>query len=156
MDKIKYFLLLSFLIPNLLIAKESKPVQISEVWINEAPPTVSALAAYATIENISNREQILISVSSDSFSSIEIHLSKIIDDMAKMKKQESLIIPANGTIELSPGSYHLMLFNPERPLKVDDKISIVFTFANGLTYTTEATVKKNMAGHKHHHHHHDH
>jgi periplasmic copper chaperone A len=154
MYKIKLFLILGLFLSNPLFAEENKNIQISNAWISEAPPTVSVLAAYATIQNLSEQEQTLISVSSPFFSKAELHLSKVINEMATMEKQKSLMIPAKDAVELSPGAYHLMLFDPEIPLKAGDTIIIDFTFTDGSSSTAEAIVKKrNNSGHEHHHHH---
>jgi copper(I)-binding protein len=162
MHKIKLFILFSFFICNHSFADEHKTINISDAWISEAPPTVSILAAYAKIQNSSDKEKILTAISSPSFSMIELHLSNVDDGIAKMEKQDSLSIPANESIELSPGSYHLMLFTPEAPLKAGDTASLTFSFADGSSKTVEAIVKKRdvmKQSHDHEHsheHHHDH
>jgi periplasmic copper chaperone A len=155
MLKNNILLILSFFLTTPLLANEN--INITNVWINEAPPNVTVLAAYATIENLSNVEQSLVSVTSPSFKKVEIHLSKIVNDMARMEKQNSIIIPIGKSIVLSPGGYHLMLFNPELPIKADNKIKINFNFADSTSYSVDALViKKNNGGHDHHHNHHDH
>ncbi len=154
MHKIKQLLLVSTLFFSCFVSADEN-INITDVWISEAPPTVSVLAAYATIQNTSNEEQILTSATSPIFSKIELHLSKVIDEMATMEKQDSLRIPAQNSIELSPGAFHLMLFYPKAPLKVGDTTTITFTFADGTSNTVEATVKKrNNDGHEHHDGHH--
>jgi hypothetical protein len=156
MHKIKLLLLASTLFFSCFISANEN-IGITDIWISEAPPTVSILAAYATIQNTSNEAQTLITVTSPIFSKIELHLSKVIDDMATMEKQDSLIIPAQGSIQLSPGAYHLMLFDPEVPLKAGDSATITFTFADGTSNTVEATVeKRNNESHEHHHDHEHH
>jgi periplasmic copper chaperone A len=134
------FLSISLFYSCLTFATEN--ITISDIWISEAPPTVSVLAAYAKIKNNSSVTQTLITVTSPNFSKVELHLSKVVNDMATMEKQDTLIIPAESSIELSPGAYHLMLFNPKTPLKAGDKTSINFTFADGISSTVEAIVKK--------------
>ncbi len=156
MNKIKLLLgTAALLLTSHVIADNNKNISISDVWISEAPPTVSVLAAYARIENTSAEKQTLISVTSPMFSNIELHLSKVIDGMAHMEKQSTLVIPANSFIILSPGSYHLMLFNPGSTLKVGDKTNITFTFDDGTSSSVEANVKKRGNNeYKHHHGHH--
>jgi len=145
------FFLLGF--STLSFAKEN--INISGVWISEAPPTVSIMAAYARLENTSKEKQTLVSISSTNFSNVELHLSKVVDGMAIMEMQKALTIPANDFIELSPGAYHLMLFNPKVPLKAGDTTTITFTFADEVSTTVEAIVKKrNNNSHEHHQHNH--
>lgn len=155
MHKIKLLLLVSPLFFSCFVSANEN-ISISDVWISEAPPTVSVLAAYAKIQNTSNEAQTLILIRSPIFSKIEIHLSKVVNDMAKMEKQNSLTIPAQGSVELSPGAFHLMLFDPKALLKAGDTTTITFTFADGTSNTVEATVEKRNNGEHEHHHHHDH
>ena len=157
MRKVKFFSYNIFLIlcalTNLVSAEDVEEIIISDIWISEAPPTVSTMAAYAKIQNQSHETKVLTSVSSPTFSRIEIHLSKIADGMASMEKQTSLKIPAENSVELSPGSYHLMLFNPETSLLAGDKATIIFSFSDGSSKSVQAPIKKrNNDGHDHHHH----
>ncbi|MEM6998452.1 MAG: copper chaperone PCu(A)C [Pseudomonadota bacterium] len=154
MLKVRLILTLLLFLSQNSIAEENKNIDISKVWISAAPPTVSVLAAYAKIQNLSNEKQVLTSVTSPSFSKIELHLSKIINDVAKMEKQESLAIQANNKIDLTPGAYHLMLFNPKSPIEAGSAISLTFIFSDNTSKTVEAIVKKHNPGSHHHDHHH--
>ncbi|MCZ6804798.1 MAG: copper chaperone PCu(A)C [Proteobacteria bacterium] len=150
--KLSFFLLL-ILFYDFTLAGEGQDINISNVWISEAPPTVSVLAAYAIIQNNTAETKTLSAVSSPIFSRVEIHLSKIIDDMVTMEKQSSLTIPAESSTELSPGNYHLMLFDPKAPLTAGDKATLIFTFADGQSVSVQASVEKRRSkGHDHHHH----
>jgi len=154
-NKLVFFILLSlsYIAPHSVFAKDVQDITITDAWISEAPPTVSTLAAYAKIINLSKQTKLLTSVSSPTFIRIELHLSKIVDGMAQMKKQDSLMIEAENSVALSPGAYHLMLFNPDRPLKAGDNAIIHFNFSDGSSSTIEVPVKKrNSDGHSHHHH----
>ena len=73
-------------------------ITVENAWISEAPPTVSILAAYATISNTSDDEIQLIDVSSPDFDQVEINLSQEQNGMAIMEKQEALSIVANSTV----------------------------------------------------------
>ncbi len=157
MHKIKRLLITSLLFSGITCAAENKNIRITDAWISEAPPTISTLAAYATLQNKSGKAVMLRSIASPEFAHVELHLSKIVADLARMEKQDSLLIPANDSVALSPGGYHLMLFNPKRPLTAGDTATIIFTFADDTSKTVTATVKKrNTQAHDHSHHQHQH
>ena len=59
-----------------------------------------------------------------------------------MEKQESLEISAENTIKLSPGDFHLMLFEPNKPLRSGDTVTLNFLFSDGHIETIEAKVKR--------------
>ena len=155
-NTISFILLITFsFLSNLVAADASQNIRITEAWISEAPPTLSILAGYLKQQNTSSESIALESISSLDFSRIEIHRSVIVDGMATMKKQTSLVIPANDSVLLSPGDYHLMLFDPDRTFRSGDKSLLNFTFSNGQQQTIETEVKQ-RSDNDHHHHQHQH
>ena len=158
MDKVRFFLLhilfINFFLTSSLFANNDQAIEIKDIWINEAPPTVSVLAAYGKIYNSSDKSIDLISASSPDFFRIEIHRSVIKGDIVSMEQQGSLSVPAGKTLTLSPGDYHLMLFEPAKTLRSGDKANLTLTFSNGSNISVEAMVKKRSnEDHSHHHHH---
>ena len=61
-----------FLNTSIVLAEDISGIDISHLWISEAPPTVSVLVAYVTLKNNSIKTASLISVSSPLFSSLSI------------------------------------------------------------------------------------
>jgi hypothetical protein len=86
----------------------------------------------------------LLSAKSSMFSSIEFHRSVEKDGVYRMLRQTQLEIPANGHLELKPGDYHLMLFNPKQPLRAGDQVEITLTFSQGEPRTVTFPVRKNQ------------
>ena len=125
-----------------------------DVWIAEAPPVSTVLAAYMTIKNMDNKDQKLVSATSDDFSSIEFHRTVDEKGMASMQRQQYLTVPANGMLTLKPGDYHMMLFNPVRKLLAGDKSTFQFQLGNGTSINATAIVKKSTSEDAHEHHHH--
>ncbi len=128
---------------------------ISDAWIGEAPPAASILAAYVTIKNNSAQPVSLVSASAPLFSRIEIHRSVLRNDIVSMERQNRLDIPAGETVVLSPGGYHLMLFDPAKPLGADDAADITLTFDNGHTESVTMAIKRHRdrQGYSPHHKH---
>lgn len=150
--KLYPFFLLSILLCRTATADTTQNIDITNAWISEAPPTVTILAGYFDITNNSNREMTLKAASSPHFSRVEIHLSVTKDDMVSMEKQDALAIPAGETLKLTPGSYHLMLFDPNKAIRAGDTATISLSFAGGHTQTVEANIERR--GHQSHHAHH--
>ena len=139
----------------LLIAVQSvfaqNSIEITDVWINEAPPTVKILAGYFTIKNHSDDPVDLVTAHSPSFQKIEFHLTETQDGVARMQKLETISIPAQSDFSFSPGEYHLMLFNPTNTPKSGDLIPLQLTFSNGIRIDVDVEVKRgNQTGHHHH------
>jgi copper(I)-binding protein len=97
---------------------------IDDGWVREAPPNASAMAGYVTINNNTEQSRILTCASSKQFNAVEIHRTIVENGVAKMRRQDNLSIPANGSLVLEPGSFHLMLMSPKMPFKEGDLITI--------------------------------
>ena len=136
------FFLFLFLNNNIVLAEKNMEINIADLWISEAPPTVSVLVAYVTLINNSEKPVSLVSVSCPLFSSIEIHRSIIKNGIVSMEKHATLEILSKSTIKLSPGDYHLMLFNPEMPLKIGDTPVFMFGFSDGTQISVKANIRK--------------
>ena len=120
------FILFSFFI-SLLAACDQAPNEafsVKDAWVREAPPNASMMAGYVTIKNNSNQERILTFAKSNQFNMVEIHRTIVEDGVAKMRQQDDLPIPAGGSLELKPGSYHLMLIGPKSALKATDEVTV--------------------------------
>lgn len=109
----------------------TETIQIDDAWVREAPPNVSMLAGYANITNNSDEDRTITSAKSDHFKMVEIHKTIVKDGVAKMRRQNNLIIRAGKTLELKPGSYHLMLMHPTTELKLNDEVKVTITTNNG-------------------------
>ena len=68
----------------------------------------------------------------------------------KMRQVSSFKLPAGGSLQLKPGSFHIMLFDLSRPLITGTEIEVELQLENGEIYRFDAPVKKVMAGmHQH-------
>lgn len=117
-------------------------VTIENAWIREAPPNSTAMAGYMKITNNTDDHIILHSAASPAFKAIEFHRSVEKDGVYRMIPHLHLHIAANSTFELKPGDYHLMLFNPSKPLKDGDQVTLALTFSHNQIIETTIPVKK--------------
>jgi len=141
----KFPLVIISLIYSLLFslsASAADTLTFSNPWIPEAPPGASVMAGYMEIKNHSAKTIDIISISSEAFDHVEMHLSKESDGFAKMLPQKKLSIPANGKLILTSGSFHLMLIKPAKWFKHGDKIKLRLTLSNNETLPLELRVKK--------------
>jgi len=124
-------------------ASAAEPLNIINPWIAEAPPGASVMAGYMEIQNTSHKKIDILSISSDAFSSIEMHRSIESDGFAKMLPQKKLSIGANEKLILQSGSYHLMLIKPAKWFKHGEKVKLNFMLSNNKTQSVEISIKKN-------------
>jgi copper(I)-binding protein len=128
-------------------------LEISEAWVREAPPTARMMAGYMTINNTGDAAVTVISISSPDFDSADIHRTVIEEGVARMLPVKQLEIPASSQVKLEPGGLHLMLFDPKRPLREGETVTLIIHRRDGDPLsTTSPVVRKTGEDHSHHHH----
>ena len=127
-------------------------------------------AAYMVIENTGSAADFLVGGSSDVAKAVEVHETVAIRSpprrwsprawamespaasgggmapggaMMGMQKMDRLEIPAGGSVELKPGSYHIMLIDLTRELKAGEKIDITLKFEKAGDVKVTAEVREN-------------
>ena len=145
-------IILSTLISQYAIADDN--LEIDDAWIAEAPPVSKVMAAYMEIENETDLDRQATSMQCKEFERAEFHRTVEKDGMARMEHQPALTIKADSELELKPGDYHIMLFNPARRLQAGDKTGCSMTFDDGTTINFDLEIRKSsVEDHSHHHHH---
>lgn len=132
-------------------------ISVEHGYIRATIPGTSVSSAYMDITNKTKNDLVLIGASSSISNRIEIHEHIMSDEMMKMRQRESLTIPANDHVVLQPSGYHLMIFNLNTPLKVDDKVELTLHFSENkdtiITLPVESIKRKKQKDSAHHHHH---
>jgi len=126
---------------SLLTVAEST-LQVEDAWVREAPPNAHMMAAYMTLMNRGAGDAVLTQVDSPAFGHVMLHKSEVVDGVARMIHQHEIVIPAHGSVELKPGSFHLMMPAPDKRLVEGDRVDFVLTFSNGDTIRVQADVRK--------------
>ena len=138
----KRFMLALTLAANSWLAAAQPDIQIENAWVREAPPSARMLAAYMTLKNPADQDQVLVEVQSPAFSHVMLHRSEVIDGVARMIHLDEVVIPAGGSVQLEPGGLHLMMPAPETRLSAGDRVPLVLLFADGSQIEVQAEVRK--------------
>lgn len=104
--------------------------QAEDAWLRAAPESAKMTAAYLTLDNPSDTEKTLIAAYSPAFGKTELHRSMHHHGMAKMVKQQELIVPAKQSLELKPGGLHIMLMMPKRTFSIGEKVKVCLIYRN--------------------------
>ena len=132
----------TFILSLISFCASADHLVVKNAWIPEAPPVTSVMAAFMVIENNSNHATKIVSISSKDFDRIEMHLSKEENGIARMIPQTALTVPAQGKLKLEHGSYHLMLFKPQRRLLDGDKTTLHIKLASGDSFAVDFAIEK--------------
>lgn len=101
-------------------------------------------AAYMVIENRGGQADRLISAATDAAGAVEIHQTTVDEaGVARMSPlPEGLDIPANSSVALEPGGYHVMLMDLQQDLVAGETLSLTLTFESGQEVVVEAEVRE--------------
>jgi periplasmic copper chaperone A len=99
-------------------------------------------AAYMQIRNGSGTADRLVRASSDVATTVEIHNVIMENDVAQMRPVEAIDVPANGSVELRPGGYHVMLLGLTRDLTPGETVRLTLTFERAGDVQVDAPVRE--------------
>jgi copper(I)-binding protein len=115
-------------------------ISFENAWVRLLPPSVTTTAAYMTIT--SDQDDVLIRASSPDVEMVELHLSSMTDGVMSMDHVDTIEIKAAQPLELSPGSYHLMLMGLKKKLKEDDSFQLRLVFEKAGELELSLPVKR--------------
>jgi hypothetical protein len=115
-------------------------VTVSNAWVRETKPGQEVGAAYMTLNSPAATR--LIKVESKMAGTVEIHEMSMNNGVMKMRMMDTLDLPANKTVELAPGGFHLMLFDMKKPFAAGNQVDMLLTFKNktGQVFKQKITV----------------
>ncbi|WP_341579969.1 copper chaperone PCu(A)C [Microbacterium schleiferi] len=122
-------------------ATEADSVTITDAWVKAADSGMSA--AFGELENTGDSDAVIVSITSDASSMMELH--EVVDDgsgsMVMQQKDGGFVVPAGGSLTLEPGGFHFMLMDLTAPLVAGDEATFTVTFEDGSTMDFTAPVK---------------
>jgi len=112
-------------------------VKISDPWVRATVPGQSVAGAY--MELTSNVPAALVAADSPVARKTEPHSTTFDGGVMKMRAVERIELPANETVVLKPGGYHLMLVDIKRELKPGDRVplTLIVQGRNGARSTLQ-------------------
>ena len=123
--------LAAILMTNTAFAHEVTVGDLQIIHANIPAPigTAQVAAGYMGISNEGDHPDTLIGVEVGFAAKAMLHTTEFsADGVASMKHVEALEIPADDTIVLEPGGYHIMLMGLTRPLNVGDMLPATLIF----------------------------
>lgn len=97
-------------------------VNAKDPWVR--PTVAQQKVTGAFMQLTANQDMKLISVSSPIASNVEIHTMEMDKDVMRMREIKSLDLPNGKTVELKPGSYHIMLMGLKNAIKEGETVTL--------------------------------
>jgi copper(I)-binding protein len=116
-------------------------ISIRNAWAAATPPKATVGHGYMTIVNSSAEPDHLLAATADVSRTAEIDGLRRADSSPHMEQLLNLDVPAGGSIDLQPGSYHVLLRNLKTPLKPGETFRGTLTFARSGVISVEYKVE---------------
>lgn len=117
------------------------PLSVEDGWVRLMPPVAPNSAAYFTLNNQGKTAVDLIAVESDVAGVLELHTIVEEGELRRMQQLQKVTVPAQGSVQFKPGSYHVMLIGLKKPLQENQIVPFTLRFANGESLAAELKVK---------------
>jgi copper(I)-binding protein len=121
-------------------AQTKGDLEIKNVWARATPPGAAVGGGYLVIRNKGAGKDRLVGVTSPASARVEIHEMTMEKDVMRMREEKGVDVPANNSVELKPGGYHLMLIDLKAPLKAGDKVPLTLRFEKAGEIKAELAV----------------
>jgi copper(I)-binding protein len=131
-------------------------MQIGNPWTRATPKGATVAGGYMTISNTGSAPDRLVGGSAAVAGRFEVHNMTMEQDVAKMRPMGTgLEIKPGETVELKPGSFHVMLMGLKQPLEQGQKVKGTLEFEKAgkveIEYAVEALGTTSPAPGGHHH-----
>lgn len=122
--------LIAFTAPAFAQGTGNASIAVEQPWSRATPSGAKTGAVYLTIDNKSGTPDKLTGASSNVADKLQIHEMKVENGVMQMREiTGGLPVPANGSVVLKPGSYHVMLIGLKKPLTAGETFPLTLTFA---------------------------
>jgi copper(I)-binding protein len=118
----------------------SKTVTAQSCWIR-AIPAPAPSGGFFVLSNAGATDVRLKAAQSPSYDMVMLHQTTHSDGMSRMSEVEEVLVPAKGSLEFKPGSYHVMLEKAGASVKVGSVIQLNLALDDGTKVVADCEVK---------------
>lgn len=123
-------------------------LEIGHPYSRAMLPGAKVGGGYLKITNKGGDDR-LVSVTTERAANAQVHEMQMNDNVMIMRElKDGLAIPANSTVELKPGGYHIMFMNVTQPFKEGEMIKARLLFEKAGSIDVEFAVGPANAGAK--------
>jgi copper(I)-binding protein len=117
-------------------------IRIEAPWLRATPSGAKVAGGYMKLHNTGGEVDRLVGGSSPVAGAFEVHEMRMDGSVMTMRElPNGLDVPPGKTVELKPGSYHIMLIDLRQTLKAGDRIKGTLRFEKAGTIEVEYTVR---------------
>jgi len=114
-------------------------ITVNDAWVRATVQDQRTTGAFMRLTSVS--ETSLVNARSPIAAVVEIHETSSHGGVMRMRAVPRVPLPANQTVELKAGSYHVMLMSLKQSLNVGESVPITLTFEDKAGKRTSVEVK---------------
>lgn len=122
---------------------QAQTVRVEEPWVRGTVAQQKATGAFMRLT--APEPMRLVGAASPVAGIVEIHEMAMDNNVMRMRAIPALALPANRTVELKPGGYHVMLMDLKQPVAAGQEVPLTLVFENAagqrVTQSITAPVK---------------
>ncbi len=123
-------------------AVQARPaLLIDRARARPTPPGATVAAVYLRIHNAGTAEDRLLRLSTPVADRVQVHETQHEQSMVRMREVAFVDVPANASVEATPGGLHIMLLGLTRPLQNGDRFPLTLVFAHSGTLVANVSVR---------------
>jgi hypothetical protein len=116
-------------------------LHIDHPYARAMPPGARTAAAYLGIENRGRDPDVLESAATPRAASVQLHTMSNDGGVMRMREVKNVAVPAGRTVIFGPGGLHIMLVDPNPPLREGDHLPLTLTFTRAGKVTVDLVVE---------------
>lgn len=113
-------------------------VEVIDATVRVPLPGKNLTSAYFLLHNTGEEARSLVSVSAEFAERAELHEHDSVDGMMRMRRVDSVEIPAGEQVRFASGGYHVMLFGLNRRPRTGDPLQLLLRFDDGSEQSVKA------------------
>lgn len=123
-------------------------IKVESAYSRAMLPVAKVGGGYLTIVNSGAADR-LVSATSDRAGEVQIHEMKMDGGVMEMRElKDGVAVPAHGSVEFKPGSYHLMFMQIDKPFKEGETVKATLVFEKAGPVDVELAVGPVAGGEK--------
>jgi copper(I)-binding protein len=115
-------------------------ITVEHAWARATAPSQHVGGVFLTLTDHGAADQ-LVGAASPISETVELHETVSDNGVMKMRPVPVLALDTGKSLELKPGSYHLMVMGLKQQLKQGDTFPVTLTFAHAAPITVTVTVE---------------
>lgn len=114
---------------------------VRDAWVRETLAAGGTSAAYVTIDNPTAQPVTVTGITVAGAGRAQMHEMTGPAEATTMRRVDTLTVPAHGSLALTPGGTHVMLFDVNPPLAAGQSVTMTVTFDHQPRQTIRALVR---------------